>query len=797
MSSDSPEDPALSSNPIQPADSDAGEDASHVHLSFKLDQGVRLRITVETLPASGEAEQPNRPRTVFVSEPGGPDGEVVSVALPIPEIGPESAQLSSRLSARLSALTAALTSPGGIANLWAIAWRRARQAWRSASLEAILFGSALALYLVTRLVGLVDFPIYFFTDEAVQTVLAADLVRDDFSSYEKELLPTYFKNGSQYNLSLSVYLQVLPYLAFGKSVFVTRATSVLTTLVAAVCVGLILREFFKVPYWWSGTLLLSTTPAWLLHSRTAFETVLFTSLYASVLYAYLLYRYRSPRYLYHTLLLAALAFYSYSPGQLIVIVTAIGLGFSDARYHWQNRQLALRGIGLATLLALPYLRFRLAHPTALQDHLVNLGSYWIQPIPLDQKVSRFIFEYGRGLSPGYWFTPNDWDLVRHRFDHLAHLLPVTLPCIAIGLYLVLKEFRSSAHRAVLVALLATPSGAALAQIGITRALAFVVPAVLLAGLGVAWLLGWLEKLRIPRAALSLALFVSLATTNVVLLRNALVAGSTWFDDYGLGGMQYGARQLFGRLKTYLQDHPGQKILVTPTWSNGTDVVARFFMPDPLPFQMASVEGHLSQRLPLDDKTLFVLTLAEYQKVLNSSKFSKVTLEDTIPYPDGRTGFYFVRLRYVDDIDRIFAAEQEVRRQLLATRLPFMGQLVDVRYPHLDMGAVENAFDGDPNTLFRTLEANPAVLELSFPRPVQVSEIYLKFGSTEARLTVQLFPVEGAQPIVFRRVLYGSIEQPDGLLAFGSRQTIQKTRLEIQDTRQQEPGHVHVWEIELR
>ncbi len=72
-----------------------------------------------------------------------------------------------------------------------------------------LFILALAIYLLTRLIRLPDFPIYFFTDEAIQTQQAADLMANGFRNAEGTLLPTYFENGGQCNLSLSVYVQVL------------------------------------------------------------------------------------------------------------------------------------------------------------------------------------------------------------------------------------------------------------------------------------------------------------------------------------------------------------------------------------------------------------------------------------------------------------------------------------------------------------------------------------------------------------------------------------------------------------
>ena len=251
---------------------------------------------------------------------------------------------------------------------------------QAVSVGQVLLALSLLLYLSTHLIGLTRFPIYFFTDEAAQTVLAADLVRDGFRNYAHELLPAFFENGGNYRLGLSVYAQVLPYMMFGKSVFVTRATAALLTLIAAVSIALILRQVFKSVYWWSGVLFLAITPAWFLHSRTAFEVTLGVSFYALFLYLYLLYRYRSPKYLYLALLAAGLAFYSFSTFQFVVPVTGLLLAISDWRYHWQNRRTVLLGLLLIAVILLPYLRFNLAHRLANEESLASLGSYLTQPL---------------------------------------------------------------------------------------------------------------------------------------------------------------------------------------------------------------------------------------------------------------------------------------------------------------------------------------------------------------------------------------------------------------------------------
>src|SRR5262245_31254746 len=160
----------------------------------------------------------------------------------------------------------------------------------SGLLGTILWSLSLIVFLASRLVGLQDFPIYFFCDEAVNSVRAAAFVRNGLRDSFGQFFPTYFQNGGFFNLSVSVYAQILPRILFGPSIFVTRATSVLFACTGAVAVGLILKRIFRLRFPWLGILLLAVTPAWFLHSRTAFETTMAASFYAWFLYFYLRYR---------------------------------------------------------------------------------------------------------------------------------------------------------------------------------------------------------------------------------------------------------------------------------------------------------------------------------------------------------------------------------------------------------------------------------------------------------------------------------------------------------------------------
>ena len=346
----------------------------------------------------------------------------------------------------------------------------------------VFFILALLIYILTRFWRITDYPIYFFSDEAIQSLTASDLIRNGFRSPEGQLLPSYFKNYQVYNLSLSVYLQLLPVYFWGLSAALTRGVSALVSVFGVIAVSLTVKTAFQSRYWWTAVLLMAAMPAWFLHSRTAFETVLMVSFFALFLYFYLLYRLRATGYLFAAMVFAAASFYAYSNGQAIIALLVLFLGVSDWRYHWQvvrgvvqRREwgTAVAFIGLTLLLIAPYVRFRLTYPTDLAYHLRTLDSYWFkQDLTLTQKFGLFSERYVYGLSPGYWFWPNSHDLERHRMlGYFGHLRPETLPLLLIGLVICLWRWRSPAHRAVLLALLAVPVGAANVDIAITRVIA--------------------------------------------------------------------------------------------------------------------------------------------------------------------------------------------------------------------------------------------------------------------------------------------------------------------------------------
>lgn len=662
--------------------------------------------------------------------------------------------------------------------------------------ENAFFLLSLGIYLAVRLIRLTDYPIYFFTDEAVQTVLAADFVNAGFRDFLGYRLPTFFQNVYEYNLSTSVYTQVIPYMLFGKSVFVTRATAMLLTVPGALAVGLSLRQVFRVRYPWVGILLLSSTPAWFLHSRTAFETALMTSAYACFLYFYLLYRTRSPRYLYPALVFAAAVFYTYGPGEIIILGTGILLLVSDARYHWDQRRTLAWGLLLGVVLALPYVRFRLIFPDKHGEALRLIDSLWVQDMPLSQKLDTSLRYYLSGFSLDYWFLANNHDLGRHVMGPHPNLMTWTLPFVIGGIILALARIRDPRYRVVLACVLAIPLGGAVAGGGITRLLSMVVPATLLAGLAVAGLASLLAR-RIRPTIVGLCLWLVLALISVQLLRDAVVNGPLWNRNFGMD-IPWGAPQVFAEVANLLQHSPEDRVLISPTWANGVDVHRRFFLPDAAPVDVGNADGFIAERRPLDDHLVFVLTAREYKAVRSSPKFTSVRVEKMIPYPDGSPGFYFIRIRYSDQADTIFEQERLERLKPIIDTLEVNGETLTIEHPLFDSGGVQHLFDGDLYTLARGYEANPMLLKISFGAPRPLTGIDLTTGSMDFALTVRLFPPGGAAPMVYTETYADLPNDPTVTLDFPGAPT-EVTRIEIEIHHLLEPGpaKIHLREIQLR
>ena len=657
-----------------------------------------------------------------------------------------------------------------------------------------LFILGLVLYLATRFIALDKFPIYFFSDEAIQTELAAKLVENGFKDSNGHL-PIYFENGGQFNLSLSVWLQTLV-TPFARSIWLTRGLSALLTTIFPLTLGLALRDFLKRKYWWLAPFVVSVLPSWFLHSRTAFETALGTALFCAFLYFYLRYRMQDRDYLPIALLFGALTFYAYAPLQLVVVLTGLVLLLTDWRYHFEGKKVPWLSVATLIILILPYLLFRIRHPESLGRHLSILQSYWSGTAPFMTKLGEFFNRYLKGLDPRYWFTAKNGDLIRHQMKDMAHFSVLLAPFLVLGLIKTLGKLKHPAWRMVLFALLVAPTGAALVDPAITRNLVTLVPFAFLTCIGLdshlRWLGGSLRNTFFPVAIVVLALLGS----SIWMTHTAINKGPLWYRDYGLYGMQWGGKELSAEIKTYQAENPDAKIIVSPTWANNTDIIMSFFLGDPLPIEVNSIKDWTLNQKELDKSMVFILPPDDYQTAQTSNKFTNRELIRTLEWPNGETGFYFVRLEYVENVENLFEREKVKRSEHEKSTISLFDQDVEVTHSPLDIGVISNAFDGNTNTVIRGLEANPLQILLEFSEPVGMSGIRLLVGLPPHILYVEI-SVEGKQqPLRYGKQSFGTEKNEWLNVKFTGDYPVTRINLSLKENTANPNPHIHIWEIEF-
>lgn len=665
------------------------------------------------------------------------------------------------------------------------------------TLAWVMFGISLLVYAFTRFYKLDEFPISFLGDEAVVVTLARNLLQNGFHDPKLGWFPLYFDFFFVVNPLISVYLQAAALEFFGVSITVARAASALLTVFGAIAVALTLKKFFNARYWWSAILFLAITPTWFLHSRTAFDTVTATALYAIFIFCYLLYRYRSPRYVFAIVLSAAAMFYSYPAAQLVLALTAALLAISDIRFHLKNLRWWLFAAPLIAIVLLPYVRFVLAHPDESWYHLRSVNSYVVRDIPISEKVTGFIARYAQGISPLYWFLPNEVDLMRHRMKDYG-LLPLwILPLLVVGIGVCIARFRESKYRVLLIALVSAPVAAALVDVLILRLLSFVIPVTLLAVLGMEYLLERFAK-RIQPQVISVVLLALLSFGGIWMTRDALVNGPTWFQQYDLYGMQWGAKQLFQVLQQVRENSPKSPIILTSSWANGTEQFIEFFMPNDKLIQTRTIDAWIENQEPLSRNTIFVMTPEELDTARASGKFQEPQFVWQLDYPNGERGFEIVRMAYVQNIDEIFQAEKQARAKPVTEVIKVNGENITLTHSQFDSGSAQNMFDGDSYTLARGREANPLLLDIEFPTPRPLSQLRASFGQMSFTITVSLYAPNSDQPVVYSQTDRTNAPIPEVTIDFENPPAeVQRVKIEIEHLDSPGEAKIHVRELEIQ
>ena len=658
-----------------------------------------------------------------------------------------------------------------------------------------LFILGCALFTLTRFIRLPDFPIYFASDEALTALRGLDLIRDGGFDYDKYFLPPFFINDGRYSLGTIVYLQILPLLAFGKSVWVVRGVSAVISIFGVIWFCFILRDIFKLKLWWAGVFLFGVIPAWFLFSRTAYAAAEMTALYTGALYYYLRYRTDKPVFIFPAVILAGMAFCAYQPAELLVALTLLILGLVDIRYHIKNWKVALPAVGVLLVFALLIGNFYRVHFDLYSGTLQAFNSYLNQDLPVIQKVEKFLSYYFTGLSPLYWFSSMAREEPFYQMKGY-HYFPLILAPLAVwGAFRLIRRRNRLEILTVAIPFFAAPIAAAMIGIQVTRVIAEILPYALLIMLGMEAAANWLERYRVRAGWITAGVVVLLSIGQVSLLVDSLTRGPLWYSDYGLSGIQWGGNQVFKKALEYSNANPNTKVYISGGWTFKADGLLLFFIPKDAPVFMGSPDI-MANNLANGEDLTFVLTPEELKHLRESGDYASIQEKDVIPCPDGNPCFIFATLRQDPELRNELLASEAQKMEPLEEGVVWNGEELDISVTPLSDGKISNLFDGRDDTFIRSANINPLVIDMGFPQVTPLTSIMVRVGSEPITVSVNVNPDDPQKKLVFTQTQSESDGYKEIRVDFGDTQQVKKIQIAVQNMLSPEEGFVHIWELEL-
>ncbi len=496
-----------------------------------------------------------------------------------------------------------------------------------------------------------------------------------------------------------------------------------------------------------------------------------------------------------------MTFYSHLSGAIIILAIGGALFLIDFKYHIAHRRELLFSSLLLLICLIPFINFNLSHSTSSETQLRVIDSVWFRPnVELVDRVKESLKNYSRALSYEYWFSPEEnGEIIRHRWFGRGNLPIWVLPFFLLGSLICIRKWRDPSYRVLLIAVFASVSPALLVGVGIMRIFCVVVPFTVISAIG----LDSFSKL--PKKVLSdwmvnSAIFVALVAVTINYTWEGIKKGPTWFSDYGLYGQQYGGSQVFGEIKSIL-DNPQNSCALSTSWANGIETLSEFFLPNDYLVRLRGISADeiLSKKVDTPPTRTFILTTPEYEKIKENKKIKSVTVNKIIYYPDGTPGFYLLKFAYNDQIDSIFAEEKAARSKPVVGTVEIDNMTVRVEHSLLDMGTTASMFDQDILTLARGYEANPFVIDLAFPTPKNFSAIELDLGHDEYIIVAELTSTVGQPPLKLEKTF---ANPPPGnpkieILVPAHKGPFVNVKLSIGELHPVEEPHIHVIEVQFK
>ncbi|MCX6066139.1 MAG: hypothetical protein NT121_10355, partial [Chloroflexi bacterium] len=183
----------------------------------------------------------------------------------------------------------------------------------------------------------------------------------------------------------------------------------------------------------------------------------------------------------------------------------------------------------------------------------------------------------------------------------------------------------------------------------------------------------------------------------------------------------------------------------------------------------------------------------------SPKFKDIKVDQVLPFPDGRPGFYVLTLKVVDNIDQIVAAEQNVQRKPIEDTMSLNGQVIRVLHSPLGSGQVSDVFDKNPDSLARVLRANPFVFDLYPTIPIDTHAVDIQTGSIpDFTVTISLYAPGANTPVTYVQNYKGLPPDPAVSIPFDQGPAkSERITIEIKDNSSGDSSQIHVRTIQFK
>lgn len=673
------------------------------------------------------------------------------------------------------------------------------QAWlrvwiRSGRLYAVL---AALISGVVLLSGLTRFPLQVTADEVYPSLRGMELADNHFKGEDGELLPVFLRGSTPFAIGDSATIQALPQFFRPNALAWIRGLNAALGLLAATLLAAWLWFGLRLKYAWAMLPLLAGIPAWFYFSRTGLDIALAASFSTAALGCYGFYRAGRVKCIYGAVIFAILAFYTTPAARLAVPSAVVLLAAADWRTHRKNLRPVLGSLLLAAVMAAPLGIFLARHPDGIRQEWLAAGSFLTTDLTPWLKLGRFLLNTLNAFNPLYWFLPDPTAAAYNRMGSYPAQPYWLTPFIVVGAVAALRKLREPAYRNLWLAWLAAAIGAAPYGGRLPELLPAVTVLAVMGVIGLEAAACWLQAKWKPLPAwLPGAMLLAAAGVGCLgLWADGLFFNARWQVDYGKNGLQYGAPQIYGAAAAYASQHPDRSVMVWPDWSNDPEALRQFFVPgNDERVQLGRVDAFLYAIDPAVEAFAFVLPEEQVVMLQDNRKFEVVPI-DRITYPNGAPAFGLVELSYTQQAAAIMEQEAARRRVLVEEAIQLDGELITARHSVFDLGGVENLFDGSADSLARTAEANPLVIELVFPMPRRISGVILRLGSEPVMVTAITNPgMRNAQTVsVHGEAVEG---MKDVGITLDEDIQVEVLRLEVMDESAQEPAHVHLWEIRL-